>query len=238
MSVCQLLSLSSRVDLPSNWRKRKREIKLNCLRPTVAAKKSLAYSWYHVARPLKKFCFKHPQRYKIPTNDFNSVTCYYNAYIYPSSQYLKLITDINGGNICIFNDNLHKIISNKIWKSFIRTFEITGDMFGTRLVPSRSWSRIFLMVCMTAIEFCLNKIFHFIFHLNISVSNFYVTTFIKICLKNLVILGTCLKYAYFNTVFSLNMLIAFMFIKKECRISQKTMYCSYQIDLTHTCRNC
>ena len=37
-----------------------------------------------------------------------------------------------------------------------------------------------------SIEFCLNIFFYVIFYLNLSVSNFYVTTLV-----------TCLKYAYF-----------------------------------------
>ena len=37
----------------------------------------------------------------------------------------------------------------------------------------------------------------------------------KICLRNFVILSSCLKYAFFKTIFSLSMLIVFLPIKKR-----------------------
>ena len=63
--------LSSWVAFSLNWRKR--QIKLNRLGQIVAAKISLADLWHHIVWLLKRFCFKHPRRFKTPMNDFNLV---------------------------------------------------------------------------------------------------------------------------------------------------------------------
>ena len=78
---------------------------------------------------------------------------------------------------------------------------------------------------MTEIEFCLNKSFYFIFYLNLSVSNFYVTMLIneKYAQGILPAWAHAWNMFIFNMVFSQWYTYTFMLIKKGC-MKYKNIY--------------